>query len=115
MNKSKLGNQLKKTLENQDKVDQEKFAKVDSIVGNLPKLAQAASAQRTSSVERAIFSMPSADLALIDIMRAKAGKAGRISTTKSEIVRAGLYALNLLEDQELLAVLTGLQKVRRSN
>jgi len=115
MIKNNLGNLIKKSIENQDKFDQEKYAKADSIVGNLPKLAKAASTKGESSVERAIFSMPPTDLALVDVLRNKAGAAGRYSTTKSEIVRAALHALSILEQPELIGMLNALQKVRKGN
>jgi len=113
MDKSKIENLVRKTVENQDTANQEKYQRADSVIGNLPKLLRTVSSEQKSSVERSIFSMPSSDIALIDMLRSRAGMAGRVSTSKSEVVRAGLHALCTLDDSELLQALGQLKKVSR--
>ncbi|MEZ5454700.1 MAG: hypothetical protein R3F04_01080 [Lysobacteraceae bacterium] len=54
------------------------------------------------------FSMPEHDFALIDKLKQRAKSQGRVAK-KSELLRAGLQALNLLDEVELLAALNRLK------
>jgi len=57
------------------------------------------------------FTMPEADFALIATLKARAMSAKR-ETKKSELLRAGLHALALLDTQTLVAALGRLQPVK---
>jgi hypothetical protein len=103
------------TAKSQGVVAQNQFDKAELILKNAQSALSGLTEKKGSSVERPIFSMPATDLALIDVMRSRAGKSGRISTSKSEIVRAGLHALAALEEPALLDALNRLHKVRRGN
>lgn len=106
---------VQQTVKSQGEVAQNQFDKTESILLNAKSVSSARLSKKESSVERAIFSMPPTDFALIDVLRARAGDVGRYSTTKSEIVRAGLHALAALEEPAFVAMLTQLKKVRRGN
>lgn len=109
MTKKKFDNQLRATVESQDKVLLDRFEKADSILLKPPAAAIELPPQK-SSVVRDTFSMPPGDYALIEALRTTAAKEGRISS-KSEIVRAGLNTLDMLESQGLVEALNRLEKV----
>ena len=62
-------------------------------------------------VTRDSFTMPSSDYEKIGQLRAKCLKAG-LSVTKSEIIRAGLHALESLSVEHLREVIRALEKVK---
>ena len=62
-------------------------------------------------VTRDSFTMPSTDYGKIGQLRAKCLKAG-LSVTKSEIIRAGLHALESLPTEHLREVIGALEKVK---
>lgn len=106
---------VQQTVKGQGEAAQNQFDMAESILLNAKSASSARSSKKESSVERAIFSMPPTDFALINMLRARAGDVGRYSTTKSEIVRAGLHALAALEEPAFLEMLNALQKVRKGN
>ncbi|CUI04224.1 hypothetical protein BN2497_3813 [Janthinobacterium sp. CG23_2] len=55
--------------------------------------------------------MPQDDFERIEVLRITANKEGRSSTSKSEVVRAGLQALCLLDGQQLVEALDRLEKL----
>ena len=57
------------------------------------------------------FTMPQADFDLVDQLKARALAMMR-PTKKSELLRAGLHALNALSDAHLKAVLSGLTPLK---
>lgn len=78
----------------------------------LPKAVKPAKPpkQRSKPV-RDSFTMPPADFALIAALKARTGTAGR-ETKKSELLRAGLHALDALNTPALLAALGALAPVK---
>lgn len=62
-------------------------------------------------VTRDSFTLPSTDYEKIGQLRAKCLKAG-LSVTKSEIIRAGLHALERLPTENLREVIESLAKVK---
>ena len=62
-------------------------------------------------VTRDSFTLPSTDYEKIGQLRAKCLKAG-LSVTKSEIMRAGLHALERLSTENLREVIASLEKVK---
>ena len=68
-----------------------------------------------TSVERVVrdnFSMPQSDYNKISALRDRCINKLRISITKSEVLRAGLHALDKLTDQELNKVIQALEKLK---
>jgi hypothetical protein len=57
------------------------------------------------------FTMPEADFALIDTLKARA-MAGKRAAKKSELLRAGLHSLAALDSKALLAALDQLEPVK---
>jgi hypothetical protein len=105
-------NTLRSTVAHQDHALEDRFAKADSILLKTPVPApELVPAPQKSLVVRDTFSLPPSDYALIDALRRTAAKEGRISTTKSEVIRAGLQVLHLLEGQGLIEALDRLEKI----
>lgn len=106
------GTKIRQTIANQDKATQERFDRADSILLGARPIPTIESGPEKSSLVKGTFSMPPYDYALIDKIRTKAAKEGRISAS-SEVIRAGLHALDLLEGQELVGMLDRLEKMTR--
>ena len=103
---------IRSTVAQQDGALEDRFEKADSILlrATEPTSAPAPPPQKTSVI-RDTFSMPSDDYARIEELRITANKEGRSSTSKSEVVRAGLQALGLLNGQQLVEALDRLEKL----
>jgi len=104
----------------------DKFAKAEAALsgGEQPAPARMGRSQaaiaarparlRDTSIEKVIrdsFTTPSRDYAKIMQLKAKCLKAG-LSVTKSEILRAGLHALERLPMEDLREVIESLEKVK---
>ena len=99
----------------------EKPARVAKVAGAaqaakvIPKAAKPALAKKAPKLRkkpvRDSFTMPEADFALIATLKARA-MAGKRETKKSELLRAGLHALALLDTATLVAALGRLQAVK---
>lgn len=103
---------VRSTVAQQDVALEDRFEKTDSILLKAPKQAlPPAPTLRKTSVIRDTFSMPPDDYARIEELRITANREGRSSTSKSEVVRAGLQALGLLNGQQLVETLDRLEKL----
>ena len=103
---------LRSTVAQQDVVLVDRFDKADSILLKAPEpTTELRPAPQKSSVVRDTFSMPPDDYARIEELRIIANKEGRSSTSKSEVVRAGLQALGLLDGKRLVEALNRLEKL----
>lgn len=67
--------------------------------------------QKPNTVVRDSFTMPEDDYSLISQVRQRSLKCG-VAITKAEVLRAGLKALDNLKDDELMNVISSLQKVK---
>lgn len=65
----------------------------------------------TRRTVRDSFSIPVSDHELIEQLQQRA-LSGKVSASKSELVRAGLHALNRMNEQRFLTILGGLEKVK---
>lgn len=74
-------------------------------------LTVAGATRGETSVVRDTFSMPPGDHGLIEKLRTRAAKTGR-NTSKSEVIRAGLVALDNLNTAQLVEVLDRLERVK---
>lgn len=75
----------------------------------------ATSAPRNATgVVRDTFSMPPADNELIDTLRARAARLGRIRY-RSEIVRAALRSLAALDEENMIAAVDAVERVEQGN
>ena len=103
---------VRATVTQQDMALVDRFDKADSILLKAPEAAsEPMLGPQKSSVIRDTFSMPPDDYARIEELRIMANKEGRSSTSKSEVVRAGLQALGLLNGQQLVEALNRLEKL----
>jgi len=102
MTAEQLRKQLQKTSAQQDRTLQDRFNRADNVLLK-PK--------EESAVIRDTFSLPPDDYALIESVRAVARRADR-DTTKSEVIRAGLHALTVMDAHQLIVVLNRLKKVK---
>ena len=103
---------VRATVTQQDVALVDRFEKADSILLKAPEFVpEPARLPQKSSVIRDTFSMPPDDYARIEELRIIANKEGRSSTSKSEVVRAGLQALGLLNGQQLVEALGRLEKL----
>lgn len=101
---------VRSTIAQQDVVLEDRFDKADSVLLQTPKSTPAPTLQKTTVI-RDTFSMPADDYDRIEVLRIAANKQGRSSTSKSEVVRAGLLALSSLDGQQLVEVLDRLEKL----
>lgn len=103
---------LRSTVAQQDAALVNRFDKADSILLRAPEPAtELKPAPQKSSVVRDTFSMPLDDYARIEELRITAAREGRVSTSKSEVIRAGLQALGALSGQQLVQALGKLEKL----
>lgn len=103
---------VRSTVAQQDVALVDRFEKADSILLKTPEpISAPAPTPRKTSVIRDTFSMPPDDYARIEELRITANREGRSSTSKSEVVRAGLQALGLLNGQQLVETLDRLEKL----
>jgi hypothetical protein len=110
--KSRLGASMKAETESV----RSRFERADAVMGKPDKPARATAAIATApdvpaKVIRDSFTMPSEDYDLIAAVKQRCLKAG-VSVTKSEVLRAGLNALNAMPDKDLKAVVESLSKVK---
>ncbi|WP_211167227.1 hypothetical protein [Aromatoleum evansii] len=68
--------------------------------------------EKPEKVVRDSFSMPASEHRHIKALRERLGKTGRLSS-KSEVLRAGLFLLGERSDEELVALLDGLPAVAK--
>ena len=103
---------LRSTVAQQDAALVSRFDQADSILLKASEpVTELTPTRQKSSVVRDTFSMPLDDYARIEELRIIANKQGRSSTSKSEVVRAGLQALGALNGQQLVEALDRLEKL----
>lgn len=110
----------------QDRVPKfDKFQRADAALGKserpTPRRAKSSVATstrparaRTIQIERVIrdsFTMPSQDYEKIAQLRERCLKIG-ISTTKSEVLRAGLHVLENMSEETLRKIIRSIEKVK---
>lgn len=83
---------------------------VDLAALPVTPMPEPAPKQKTKLV-RDSFTMPQADFALIDVLKSRALNM-KHPVKKSELLRAGLQALNALDDLRLLVVLEALEPLK---
>jgi len=104
--KEKLGASLK---EEDEKVS-ERFQRADTELAR-KSAAKSQEPQNAGKVIRDSFTMPLSDRELISTIKKRCMRAG-IDTNKSEILRAGLAALDGMNERELSALFEGLTKIK---
>jgi hypothetical protein len=107
--KSALGASLKA----EEQAVRSRFEKAESVIGGgkpTPR-AQVQPRNGADKVIRDSFTIPGDEYELISKIKKRCMKAG-VSANKSEVLRAGLAALNAMQDRELAKVFEGLSRVK---
>lgn len=115
---------LANSLQAEDEAVKSRFEKAESLFGDrssdIPKtdLSQEASQSpppppkaKKPKVIRDSFTIPNDDYELISETRQRCLQSA-VNVTKSEVIRAGLHALQQLNDEELVQVFGGLEKIK---
>lgn len=107
---------LKNSLSVEEKSVQERFEKAETLFGNNIKgnLSQEKKAMRKEEklkVVRDSFTMPQTDYELITALKNRSLNSG-VQTTKSEILRAGLLALNQMTEADFLDKIGNVEKIK---
>lgn len=112
MAKKDMKRALGASLRAEERAVKSRFEKAESVLG---KGRAALQAQRpedgAGKVIRDSFTIPSDEYELIRGIKQRCMKAG-ISANKSEILRAGLAALDAMSDRELAKLFEGLSRVK---
>lgn len=125
MIKKSMKSALASSLRAEDDAVRMRFEKADSLFADrereletpavvsepAPREQGAATLPEKEKVIRDSFTLPVEDYELIAQIKQRCLKVA-VNATKSEIIRAGLHALDSMEDKELLAVVESLEKVK---
>jgi hypothetical protein len=98
------------SLKAEERSVQSRFEKAESLLGK-GRGATAPAENGASRVIRDSFTIPDGEYELISQIKKRCMKAG-ISANKSEVLRAGLAALDAMQDKELARVFGELTKVK---
>jgi len=111
---------LKRSMDEEQETIDRRFARAEEVLGDHPTLTSVPEPEASTpakppppveKVVRDSFTMPQGDHDLIQLLRDRCLKGG-VSTSKSELVRAGLRLLRDLDDWELLTAIQAVEKVR---
>jgi hypothetical protein len=107
--KSALGASLKA----EEQAVRSRFEKAESVIGGGKSAPRAQEQPRngTDKVIRDSFTIPGDEYELISQIKKRCMKAG-ISANKSEVLRAGLAALEAMPERELVSLFANLQRVK---
>ncbi|MBD1865585.1 hypothetical protein H6F72_28900 [Trichocoleus sp. FACHB-46] len=109
---------LTTSLQAEDQAVKSRFEKAESLLGDkLPSNSQPMASTpevKEQSPERVIrdsFTLPSGDYELIAAIRQRCLNSA-FNATKSEVIRAGLHALLEMPEEELIRIISNLEKVK---
>jgi hypothetical protein len=113
---------LANSLQAEDEAVKSRFEKAESLLGDRtqdtsesiepePSPPQSKKAESRKKVIRDSFTSPEEDYAKIAALQERSLEYAK-NVTKSEIIRAGLYALEEMCDEDLLYVLDQIEKVK---
>jgi len=107
---------LKGSLLLEEQTVKDRFEKAESLLGGKTEstsLEKENGASKTENVKvvRDSFTMPQADYELITLLKKRSLQSG-IETNKSEILRAGLLALNQMTERDFLDKIETVEKVK---
>jgi hypothetical protein len=114
MPKKDMKSALGASLKAEEQAVRSRFERADSVLGqgrSAPPEQQASPSKRDSKVIRDSFTIPSDEYELISRIKKRCMKGG-ISASKSEVLRAGLAALDAMPDTYLVKLLEKLPKVK---
>ena len=111
-----LGKSIKaetKKVKDRPQAVEDRFAKAEQLLESesTPKQLEPEKPKNRKRVIRDSFTLPSDDYELITAIRERCLDS-RVTINKSEVIRAGLHALNEMSNEELLAVVDSLTKIK---
>jgi hypothetical protein len=112
MAKRDMKKALGASLKAEEQSVKSRFEKAEAALSR--KVKSSASSELAADFDKVIrdsFTMPSSDYDLISVIRERC-LGGRVSLTKSEVLRAGLLALQAMPDKELLKAARNVTKVK---
>lgn len=116
MVKRNIKSALKGSLLMEEQTVKERFEKAESLLNGKTGVIASENengAPKTENVKvvRDSFTMPQADYELITLLKKRSLQSG-IETNKSEILRAGLLALNQMSERDFLDKIETVEKVK---
>ncbi len=100
------------SLKAEEQAVRSRFEKAETVLAKSDKSSAArVPVDGSGKVIRDSFTMPSSDYGLISKIKKRCLK-GEVSVTKSEVLRAGLAALDAMSDKDLAKVIERLPKVK---
>ncbi len=120
MPKKDIKSALKNSLSVEEKSVQDRFEKAETLLGdnkgdNKKEISSGETETRPQQekikVVRDSFTMPQTDYELITALKKRSLESG-IQTTKSEILRAGLLALNQMTNVEFISKIETVEKIK---
>lgn len=112
MTKKSMRKALGETIKAEENAVENRFKQAETAFGK--RYTEAATGRQGEATDRVVrdsFTMPTADYELISLLKERCLKSG-VHATKSEIVRAGLVALEKLSIKELKGAIESLNKVK---
>ena len=88
-----------------------RLSMADAVSGRIPDPEMPAKASGTEKVVRETFSMPRSDESLIEQLRSRAAREGRLPS-RSEVVRGALRWLAAADPDDLVKVLDHVERVK---
>lgn len=129
MNKRSMKSALSASLKAEDEAVKNRFEKAESLLGEKPQPGTQPTSQpsavtsdsptvspvkeqpKKERVIRDSFTLPSGDYDLIATIRQRC-LSSAVNATKSEVIRAGLHALMEMPEEELVRLVSSLEKVK---
>ncbi len=116
MVKRNMKSALKGSLLMEEQTVKDRFEKAESLLGGKTEATASEKengAPKTENVKvvRDSFTMPQTDYVLISLLKKRSLQSG-IETNKSEILRAGLLALNQMTERDFLDKIETVEKVK---
>ncbi len=107
---------LKGSLSMEEQTVKDRFEKAETLLGEkqaagIHKKGNEKRKEDQVKVVRDSFTMPQTDYDLITLLKKRALQAGN-ETNKSEVLRAGLLALNQMSEAEFLDKITTVEKIK---
>lgn len=112
MAKKDMKSALGASLKAEEQAVRDRFEKAESVIGG----KSSARTEQTPSngdgkVIRDSFTIPGDEYELISLIKKRCMRAG-VGANKSEILRAGLAALNAMTDKQIAGIFEGLNRVK---
>ena len=113
MAKKDFGAGITKSIIAETQKIQDRFALAEQLLEpeSIPTQPEPEKPKNRKRVIRDSFTLPTDDYELITTIRERC-LDNRITINKSEVIRAGLHALNEMSDEELLVVVDSLTKIK---